>query len=172
MSKIHTPVYLFDWGDTLMVDFVDQSGKMCDWPNVAIVDGAAEVLAHLSKQSAIFVATGANDSTESEIKQAFDRVNLSQYIDGYFCQANLGVGKDSPYFFPYILEKLVIDKLAVSPADIIMVGDSLTRDILPALKARLNAILLSTSDSVIKDENVRVIRSLHQLIFKEKRASE
>ena len=23
--------YLFDWGDTLMTDFPDASGKMCDW---------------------------------------------------------------------------------------------------------------------------------------------
>jgi len=24
-------VYLFDWGDTLMVDFPGTPGKMCDW---------------------------------------------------------------------------------------------------------------------------------------------
>lgn len=30
MSK----TYLFDWGDTLMVDFPDQEGKMCNWSKV------------------------------------------------------------------------------------------------------------------------------------------
>ena len=33
-------IYLFDWGDTLMVDYVDAIGKMCDWPSVKAVDGA------------------------------------------------------------------------------------------------------------------------------------
>ncbi|TOF26880.1 hydrolase, partial [Vibrio parahaemolyticus] len=38
MSK----VYLFDWGDTLMIDFPDQIGKMCDWVNVQAVNGALQ----------------------------------------------------------------------------------------------------------------------------------
>ncbi|TON05786.1 hydrolase, partial [Vibrio parahaemolyticus] len=38
MSK----VYLFDWGDTLMNDFPDQTGKMCDWENIQAVNGALQ----------------------------------------------------------------------------------------------------------------------------------
>ncbi|KOE91138.1 hypothetical protein ACS91_07585, partial [Vibrio parahaemolyticus] len=64
MSK----VYLFDWGDTLMIDFPDQIGKMCDWVNVQAVNGALQTLEALSKQNQIYVATNAADSTESDIK--------------------------------------------------------------------------------------------------------
>ena len=73
-------VYLFDWGDTLMVDFPGMAGKMCDWTVVETVEGAREVLAVLSQKARIYVATGAADSTESEIKRAFERVGLSQRL--------------------------------------------------------------------------------------------
>ena len=65
-----TEVYLFYWGDTLMVDFPCMAGKMCDWTVVETVEGAREVLAVLSQKARIYVATGAADSTESEIKRA------------------------------------------------------------------------------------------------------
>ena len=38
-------VYLFDWGDTLMVDFPNASGKMCDWVTVEAIIGANDTLA-------------------------------------------------------------------------------------------------------------------------------
>jgi phosphoglycolate phosphatase-like HAD superfamily hydrolase len=91
-------IYLFDWGDTLMVDFPDVIGKMCDWEVVKAVSGAKEALEVLSKHSQIYVATGAADSTELEIKLAFERVGLSQFISGSFCKANLGLSKGSPEF--------------------------------------------------------------------------
>ena len=81
-------VYLFDWGDTLMVDFPNASGKMCDWENVKAVTGAKNALNALSRHAKIYVATGAADSTELEIKLAFERVGLSEFISGYFCKAN------------------------------------------------------------------------------------
>ncbi len=75
-----TKVYLFDWGDTLMIDFPDQTGKMCDWENVQAVNAALQTLEALSKQHQIYVATNAADSTESDIKLTFDRVGLSLYF--------------------------------------------------------------------------------------------
>lgn len=44
-----TEIVLFDWGNTLMVDFPEAQGKMCDWEVVEEVAGAREVLAALSK---------------------------------------------------------------------------------------------------------------------------
>ncbi|MDK9759618.1 HAD family hydrolase, partial [Vibrio sp. D173a] len=73
---IMTKTYLFDWGNTLMVDFPDQSGKMCDWPVVEPIAGAHETLEYLSKYHKVYVATNAADSTELEIKHAFSRVGL------------------------------------------------------------------------------------------------
>jgi putative hydrolase of the HAD superfamily len=67
-------IYLFDWGDTLMVDFPGVSGKMCDWDIVEAVDGSREVLEHLARHAQIYIATGAAESTELDIRKAFDRV--------------------------------------------------------------------------------------------------
>lgn len=97
-----TKTYLFDWGDTLMVNFPDQSGKMCDWPIVEPIDGALETLEYLSKHYRVYIATNAADSSEQEIQQAFSRVGLDKFISGYFCKANLGVDKASPDFSPQL----------------------------------------------------------------------
>ena len=88
-----TRVYLFDWGDTLMVDIPGQAGKMCDWPEVKPVAGAAEALAHISQSSKIYVATNAAESAPKDIQRAFERASLSQFVSGYFCRANLGIAK-------------------------------------------------------------------------------
>ncbi|WP_105903776.1 HAD family hydrolase [Vibrio gangliei] len=141
MSK----VYLFDWGDTLMVDFPDQVGKMCDWESIQAVNGALETLAILSKHHQIYVATNAADSTETDIKLAFDRVGLSPFISGYFCKANLGIGKGDPDFFHRI-----IDTLNVDPKSVVMIGDSYDKDIEPAVIAGIEAIWFNPMGKVVK----------------------
>jgi putative hydrolase of the HAD superfamily len=151
-------IYLFDWGDTLMVDLPDNSGKMCDWEVVEAVDGAGEVLQQLSQKSEIYVATGATESTETEIKAALARVGLSNYVTGYFCIANLGLSKGSPEFLPAIIKKLG------KPASCIaMVGDSLDKDIQPASDAGIKPIWLSGVSTRDLPENNRVIKTLHDL---------
>jgi len=151
-------VYLFDWGDTLMVDFPDISGKMCDWKYVEAVTGAKETLATLSKNSKIYIATGADDSTEPDIKRAFERVGLSQFISGYFCKANVGASKGSPEFFNFILTQLEIPSESVA-----MVGDKLDKDIKPAIAAGIQPIWLTKIATQEVIENVKVIKQLSEL---------
>jgi len=129
-----TAVYLFDWGDTLMVDFLGVPGKMCDWDVLEAVDGAAQTLAQLCKSSRVYIATNAAQSNEEEINRAFERVGLARYIDGYFCKANLGLSKNDAGFY-----EAIINRLSLAPNQVTMVGDSLDKDITPALKAGLNA---------------------------------
>ena len=155
-------VYLFDWGDTLMVDFPDASGKMCDWQNVEAVSGAKETLEALSKHCKINIATGAADSTELEIKLAFERVGLSQFISGYFCKANLGLSKGSPEFLQAILAKLNIPAKNVA-----MVGDNFEKDIKPATAVGMQAFWLSPNNTELQPStvnvSVKVIKSLTAL---------
>ena len=151
-------IFLFDWGNTLMVDFADATGKMCDWPVVECVTGAPEVLKHLSRAHRVYIATGAADSSEAEIKLAFERVGLSQYISGYFCQANLGVGKDNVNFYPLIASRLKTDAACLT-----MIGDDLGKDISPALAAGLNAIWFTPSRKK-SSPGVVTINKLSQLI--------
>lgn len=151
-------VYLFDWGDTLMVDFPGFTGKMCDWEVVEAVTGAKEALEALSKHSKIYVATGAADSTELEIKHAFERVGLNQFISGYFCKANLGLSKGTPEFLNSILEKLKMPSVNVA-----MVGDNFEKDINPAISAGIKPFWFTQNDIGLVPNNVQVIRQLSAL---------
>ncbi|WP_211224850.1 HAD family hydrolase [Neptunomonas japonica] len=150
--------YLFDWGDTLMVDFPDASGKMCNWDHVEAITGAEETLAQLSKDAPIYLATGAADSSEKDIIKAFQRAGLNPYITGYFCTENLGVPKGSPDFFNAILKQLDIPA-----SQVIMVGDSYTKDIKPALSVGITPVWFAPDNNQPPSQEVRTIRCLREL---------
>lgn len=153
-------IYLFDWGDTLMVDFPGVPGKMCHWDVVEAVEGAHEVLKELSQHTRIYIATGAADSSEADIEKAFERVELSQYITGYFCQANIGAAKGAPAFLPTI-----VDRLGIPKEHIAMVGDSLSKDIEPALAAGLQPFWLCRDEPQAIPEKVTRIGCLRDLLL-------
>lgn len=151
-------VYLFDWGDTLMVDFPGVPGKMCEWETVEAVEGAKDALDHLSSNAQIYIATGASESTASEIQQAFQRVDLHRYITGYFCKANLGISKGSPAFL-----KAILTRLDISGSRVAMVGNSLAHDIEPATAAGIQPIWLASSQPDHAPNGIRVITNLREL---------
>lgn len=153
-----TEVYLFDWGGTLMVDFPGVPGKMCDWETVEAVYGAEEALRFISKKAGVYIATGAAQSAEADIKKAFGRVGLDQYISGYFCKANLGIEKGSTAFL-----SLILDRLGKSPDQVTMVGDSLEKDLEPARKLGIQALWLSNEPIPKPVSGVRRISSLREL---------
>ncbi|MEZ9395496.1 HAD family hydrolase [Vibrio splendidus] len=158
-----TKIVLFDWGNTLMIDFPDAQGKMCDWETVQEVNGARELLAELSKTHQVYVATNAGDSSKDDIIHAFARVGLSQYISDYFCKASIGFSKYDLGFY-----HAIISRLGVRPQDITMVGDSLVRDIYPALEAGLQAVLLNTQGTDFQSEHPDIVQvqSLSELLEK------
>ncbi|NVD35838.1 HAD family hydrolase [Marinobacter lutaoensis] len=149
--------YLFDWGDTLMVDFPGTPGKMCDWKIVQAVDGASEALEFLSESAAVYIATGASESSVADIQRAFNRVGLDQYVSGYFCKSSVGCSKGSPDFLPTILGLLVLPASRTA-----MVGDSFAKDIEPAMRAGVQPIWLTQEDAP-QGTDIRVIRSLREL---------
>ncbi|WP_116870491.1 HAD family hydrolase [Vibrio splendidus] len=146
-----TKTVLFDWGNTLMIDFPDAQGKMCDWETVQEVSGAQALLAQLTKHHNIYVATNAADSSKTDIIRAFERVGLSKYIAGYFCKASIGLSKYEPGFYPAI-----ISQLGIKPQEITMIGDTLEKDIYPALEAGLQAVWLNT-EGAITDTNLPIV---------------
>ena len=151
-------VYLFDWGDTLMVDFPQKTGKMCEWETVEAIAGAKETLAVLSKIAKIYIATGAADSTAQEIKSAFDRVELSQYISGYFCKENIGLEKGTAVFL-----NAIISTLAIPVSNITMVGDSFIKDIEPAISVGITPIWFTSNSEQLTSDNIRTIKRLSEL---------
>ncbi len=160
-SKTKQPIFLFDWGDTLMVDFPEMTGKMKDWPKVQMQPEADKVLAELSQSARLFVATGAADSAESDIRAAFDRVGLCPYLEGYFCQSNLGIGKGNSAFY-----QAIVSQLGVAPNQCTMVGDHFEKDIAPALEAGLKAIWLTDQSGPAehKGRPFLKIKSLNELL--------
>ena len=131
---------------------------MKDWKNVESVDGAVELLETLSKRAKIYIATGATDSNEKDIKTAFSRVRLSKYISGYYCFSNVGFKKGEKKH----LETIISD-LRVNPKDVTIVGDSYEKDIAPALAIGTNAIWLNHNGIDDINENVRVVSSLREI---------
>ncbi|MGL6258756.1 HAD family hydrolase [Vibrio sp. WXL210] len=157
-SKINQ-VVLFDWGDTLMHDDPSQRGPMCDWPYIHLVAGARQVLEQVSQYYPVYVATDAKDSTEREIARAFERGQLDEFIDGYFCRSNLGVVKGSSEYF-----SAIADQLEVDTQQLIMIGDNLEKDIRPAIAAGAQGIWLHPNAQVNTPASIHHVTQLEQIL--------
>jgi len=132
---------LFDWGNTLMVDLPGQAGPMAFWPRIECVPEALETLSLLSTRIPCHLATNAKDSTEKDIELALQRAGLRQFLSQLFCFRKLNVEKPNPAFFSAIQEHLQAE-----PSQLIMVGDSLDKDVLGAIQAGWNAIWLNPNN--------------------------
>lgn len=127
---------LLDWGNTVMVDFPDESGPMYRWQRVAAVPGAEQGLCGLAQRYRCCLATNAADSTSQEIRQALDRIHLGRYFTEIFCYRDIGYAKPSAEFFAAIVARLGRDK-----AHLVMIGDDLEKDYLGPRQHGIRAIL-------------------------------
>ncbi|WP_319553035.1 HAD family hydrolase [uncultured Vibrio sp.] len=152
-------IYLFDWGNTLMVDFPHAQGKMCDWDDVEAVPQAKETLATLSKAHQIYIATSASDSVMEDVQRAFQRVDLDQYINGYFCFSNVRIEKNCAKFY-----QAVAKILGVKERQLTMIGDMPNKDIYPAMEAGLNTIWFNAAGKPAPGKPIRQqVRCLSEL---------
>ncbi len=151
-------IYLFDWGDTLMVDTPGITGKMCDWEHVEAIKFAEETLRSISSKASVYIATAAAESSPEDIEKAFERVGLNKYIKGYFCKQNTGFTKPEPEFYLAIINTLSVNRSLVT-----MVGDNLEKDILPCHKLGFNTVWLSSEENIKVPEGVKIIENLSEL---------
>jgi len=151
--------YIFDWGDTLMVDFPGARGPMCAWDPVAAVEGARKTLAALHQEAGCYLATNAQDSKESDIIKALERVGLADHIDRVFCFENVGYRKPSLEFYNTIL-----NAIGATPLNTVMVGDSLETDVAGAMAAGLSGIWYNPAGLDCRVKDAGVIHSLTELI--------
>ena len=95
------------------------------------MDGALEFIQQIKKEiinSRIFIITnGATINATGRIKST----GLDKYIDGLFVSEDMGVSKPSAEYFD-----LVLRKIAEPKETCIVIGDSLTSDMLGAKKCR------------------------------------
>jgi len=147
---------LFDWGNTLMVDF-GLEGPMCDWPRVEAVDGAGEVLDVLAKRYRLFVATNGESSGAAEVAAALGRVGLERFFQGIYAQKDLGFGKPDERFFSEICRKE-----GLTPSSCLMVGDHVDKDVRGALAFGMQAVLFDPLERHPGFEGKRIV-SLREL---------
>lgn len=90
---------------------------------------------------------------------------LREFIAASVSSAEHGYMKPHPSIF-----KAVLEDLQVSPADAVMVGDSVSQDVEGALRAGMRAVLLHRSDRVapraeeLRERGVPIIKSLTELM--------
>jgi FMN phosphatase YigB (HAD superfamily) len=142
---------LFDWGNTLMVDFKDEVGPMYLWSRLAPTPHAVSAVAAISRQYPCYLATNARDSTEEEVWLALDMVDLGRYLTGVFCYRSLQVAKPSQAYFECIRRRL-----AVEFAEMALIGDDWDADYRAAAQHGLHAILYDPAQTCTDTDVARV----------------
>jgi putative hydrolase of the HAD superfamily len=126
---------LFDWGGTLMSEDGPLDLPMSVWPEVRAIEGARETLERVARLARIGIATNAAGSTRDQIETALARAGLRELVSEIFCFTEMGVRKSDPAFWRRVLERLAVD-----PSSVAMVGDSLPQDVIPARQAGIFSI--------------------------------
>ena len=104
------------------------------------------------------VTNGAPDLQREKIQGT----NLARFFDAILISGEVGVGKPDCRIF-----KLALEALTTSPSETVMVGDSLTRDILGAQCAGLKGIWLNrlgndVADQVTPDAQITNLNQIHE----------
>ena len=111
--------------------------------NGVLIDGALEFVRKLKEEitdAAIYIASnGATINAKGRIAST----GLDRYIDGLFISEDMGVTKPDPAFFDMILEQIGEPKNSF-----IMVGDSLSSDMLGARNASLDSVWFMPSGNI------------------------
>ena len=106
------------------------------------------------------VTNGAPDLQREKIQG----VGLRQYFDEILISGEVGIGKPDSRIF-----RLVLGAIDALPSETVMVGDSLSRDILGAQRTGLKGIWLNRSgnkadNQVTPDAQIASLRQLHGLL--------
>lgn len=98
-----------------------------------VFDGALELLAALSKCFELYIVTNGNaDSQRTRLQSS----GLMSYVRDYFISETAGAAKPDKRYFDYVLAHIP----GAAPANCIVIGDSLTSDMLGAVNAGMDSI--------------------------------
>jgi HAD superfamily hydrolase (TIGR01662 family) len=130
--KFEIKALLFDWGNTVMKVFPEQSGPMASWSQVDTVEGIQEILPLLKDKYKIVLVSNAQDSDKELVRLALERVELADYFHEIFTPSELCERKPAPNFYLNILKRI-----GVEPENAIMIGDDYEKDIIAAKQVGL-----------------------------------
>lgn len=106
-----------------------------------VKDGAMEICEYLSKKCRLFIATNGLTAVQNS---RFALSGLNIYIEAMFISEKIGYQKPGAGFFDYIFDYLGdIDK-----SKILMVGDSVSSDIMGGVNAGIDTCLLDEDGSL------------------------
>jgi putative hydrolase of the HAD superfamily len=103
-----------------------------------LLDGVVPALEQLHRRG-LRLALVSN--SEGTVEALLDRLDLSRYFHAVVDSWHLGVTKPDPEIFRHALERL-----GVTAADAVMVGDSLKADVGGAMAAGMQAVLIDPHD--------------------------
>ena len=94
------------------------------------VDGAKEIMKYLHGK--YFVGTASNGAHEQQ-KRRLSLSGLSPYVNEFFASSEIGFEKPAYGFFDYCFKHCPVN----SPEEVIVVGDSLTADIIGGINYKM-----------------------------------
>lgn len=144
--KFEIKALLFDWGDTVMKVFPEQSGPMASWSEVSVVEGIKEILPLLKEKYQIVLVSNAQDSDINHVRQALERVGLAEYFYEIFTPQELKERKPAPKFYLNILKQIKVES-----ENAIMIGDDYEKDIIAAKQVGLWTIWYNPEHQKLND---------------------
>ena len=117
-----------------------------------------QTLEELKKKHKLVLIANIDNFTIEPLLEKFD---LKKYFDGIFLSYETGKLKTNPDFFKDILKKLKLKE-----KDVVMVGDSLESDIMPAETAGIRAILLDRRGHREYKEKISSLEELKEILKK------
>ena len=159
-KPLRYPTVLFDWGDTVMRDDPASSVPMVEWETIEVVEGVAELLAHLhSSGRQITLATSASISNESQIRGALARAQLEEYFSHIYCFKNTSLSKGEAFY------RHILSDLHIPASDALMIGDGFEKDVQAANAVGIFAIWFNPrSDETRATDSHFSVHSMQQIM--------
>ncbi|MBD3156099.1 MAG: HAD-IA family hydrolase [Candidatus Aenigmarchaeota archaeon] len=124
--------------------------------NIELYPKTIETLEKLSKKYKLVLLS---NTAEEEGLEAIMEFELRKYFDEIIISGNVGLAKPDPRIF-----KLVLSKMEVKPEEVLVIGDSLEMDIIPARTLGMEGILVDVKEKYTEYENKDwCIKSLNEL---------
>lgn len=121
-----------------------------------LVDGAMELLQQLSGKYRLYAASnGTYEVQRQRIKDS----GIAPYFDDFFISKKIGFHKPDPQFFAYCFSHIPDFKKEES----VMVGDSLSSDILGGIRAGLKTIWYQKDPQVTDNGDIHPDYRIHNL---------
>ncbi len=135
--KTSVKALIFDWGDTVMRDFM-LPGPMHQWHQVQWIPGAEKALKLLKNRYMCIIATSAGHSDTEDMKAALAMVGADRYFDFFYSQKELGVKKPDPLFFERSARLSGFE-----PHECAMIGNLYEKDIVGAKTAGMTTVFFN-----------------------------